>query len=380
MNKKSVDKTVLFLTGLKARMEDNSDYFEKIRIVLRSGVREYFAEYTITDGVLYFDYLGEKTVASDFGAVSKLLLEYDSAQIKYIERGTEIVIDSDDRNVKLTNRERTPDEVKLSTVNTGRQYLVNPARAGDLLRELGVLAENGKIKNDKVRKYNQTDYFMELMNGVLKDISEKDELTILDCACGKSYLSFVMNYYFTEVLRKKCRFIGVDFSETVINASIKTAQRLGYKNMTFIHSDLASYTPETPPDLVVSLHACDTLTDMALALGIRSGAKAIMSVPCCHKDILKQYSYEPFSAVTKHGILKARLADTLTDALRASYLEASGYNVSLIEYISPLETPKNIMIRAVRTDKFSDIAKKEYENLKRLINVSPAIEKFCERG
>ena len=146
--------------------------------------------------------------------------------------------------------------------------------------------------------------------------------------------------------------------------------------MTFIQSDLAEYTPDIAPDLVVSLHACDTLTDMALALGIRAKAKAIMSVPCCHKDILKQYSYEPFSMVTKHGILKARLADTLTDALRASYLEASGYNVSMIEYISPLETPKNMMIRAVRTGKASETAKRDYESLKNLINVSPAIEKF----
>ncbi len=376
MNKKSADKTMLFLSGLKSRMEDNRDFFEKIRITLRSGAREYFAEYTFDDGELYFDYLGDKSEVSDFSDVPNLLSEYDSAEVKYLERGTEIVIEADDRNVKMRNRERSAEEVKLSTVNTGRQYLVNPARASKLLKELGVLAENGKIKNDKVRKYNQTDYFLELMNGVLADIPDSDELVILDCACGKSYLSFVMNYYFTEVLRRKCRFIGVDFSETVIEASKKTAANLGYKNMTFVRSDLALYTPDVAPDLVVSLHACDTLTDMALALGIRAKAKAIMSVPCCHKDILKQYSYEPFSMVTKHGILKARLADTLTDALRASYLEAAGYRVSMIEYISPLETPKNIMIRAVRTGKPSEAAKKDYENLKSLINVSPAIEKF----
>ena len=308
--------------------------------------------------------------------MSKLICEYDSVVVKYIERATEIIIEADDRNVKMQNRERTQDEIKSSTVNTGRRYLVNPSRASKLLKELGVLAENGKIKNDKVRKYNQIDYFLELMNGVLKDIDTEDEMVILDCACGKSYLSFVMNYYFTEVLRKKCRFIGVDFSQTVIEASRKTAENLGYKNMTFIQSDLAEFTPHTTPDLVVSLHACDTLTDMALALGIRAEAKAIMSVPCCHKDILKQYSYEPFSQVTKHGILKARLADTLTDALRASFLEASGYDVSLIEYISPLETPKNIMIRAVRNGKSSKKAKEEYDNLKKLIHVNPAIEKF----
>ncbi len=376
MNKRSVDKAMLLLSALKSRMEENSDFFEKIRVTLRSGAREYFAEFTFKNNEISFEYLGEKNKTKDFSCLRDVLLKYDSACVRYIERGTEIIIDADDKNVKMKNREKAPEEVKLSTVNTGRQYLVNPSRAGKLLRELGVLTQDGKVKNDKVRKYNQVDYFLELMNGVLKDIPQKEEMLILDCACGKSYLSFIMNYYLTEVLRRKCRFIGVDFSETVIEASKKTAENLGYKNMTFICEDLAKYVPQSPPDLVVSLHACDTLTDMALAFGIRSKAQAIMSVPCCHKDILKQYSYEPFSMVTKHGILKARLADTLTDALRASYLEASGYSVSMIEYISPLETPKNIMIRAIRTGKSLESAKKDYENLKAMINVSPAIEKY----
>ncbi len=376
MNKRSVDKAMLLLSALKSRMEENKDFFEKIRVALRSGTREYFAEFTFENGCIYFEYLGNKSKTEDFSCLGDVLLKYDSASVRYIERGTEIVIDADDKNVKMKNRERVDEKAKLSTVNTGRQYLVNPSRAGKLLRELGVLTQDGKIKNDKVRKYNQIDYFLELMNGVLKEIPEKDEMLILDCACGKSYLSFVMNYYLTEVLRKKCRFVGVDFSETVIEASRKTAENLGYKNMTFVCSDLAKYVPDTPPDLVVSLHACDTLTDMALGFGIRAKAQAIMSVPCCHKDVLKQYSYEPFSMVTKHGILKARLADTLTDALRASYLEASGYSVSMIEYISPLETPKNIMIRAIRTGKKLVSAKEDYENLKAMINVEPAIEKY----
>lgn len=150
--------------------------------------------------------------------------------------------------------------------------------------------------------------------------------------------------------------------------------------MEFIKADLTEYTPSVRPDIVVSLHACDTATDMALALGIRAKSRAIVSVPCCHKDILKQYSYEPFEAITKHGILKARLADTLTDGLRAAYLESVGYKVSMIEYISPLETPKNIMIRAVYTGKKNEKSKQDFENLKEMLNVKPAIERFCRKG
>ncbi len=117
---------------------------------------------------------------------------------------------------------------------------------------------------------------------------------------------------------------------------------------------------------------------MALVLGIRSKSRAIVSVPCCHKDILKQYSYKPFEAITRHGILKARLADTLTDGLRAAYLESVGYKVSMIEYISPLETPKNIMIRAVYTGKINEKSREEFENLKKILNVKPAIERFMK--
>ena len=131
---------------------------------------------------------------------------------------------------------------------------------------------------------------------------------------------------------------------------------------------------------MISLHACDTATDMALALGIRSQAKAIVCVPCCHKDILKQYQYEPFSAITKHGILKARLADTLTDGLRSVYLESKGYKVSLIEYISPTETPKNIMIRAIYTGRPDQKAEAEYNGLKQMLGVDPAVERFLEEA
>ncbi len=148
--------------------------------------------------------------------------------------------------------------------------------------------------------------------------------------------------------------------------------------MTFVQADLESYTPPERITAVISLHACDTATDMAMGLGIRCGAEIIVCVPCCHKDILKQYSYPPFSAVTKHGILKARLADTLTDGLRAAYLEGKGYKVSMIEYISPLETPKNIMIRAVYTGADGSASMEEYDSLKRMLNVKPAIERYSE--
>ncbi len=382
MNKKTVSKVNLFFTGLLSRMEENKDFFTDITINFKSGTKIFPAKILYADKITLDYQAVKRNVERDeiWDIIAEELLKYDEAQFIYTERGARIVIDANDKKVNMRHEDVTAEVSKTSVVQTGREYVVNPALATELLTEIGILAKNGKIKNDKIRKYNQIDYFVELMQGVLKEIGDKDEYVILDAACGKSYLSFVLNFYMREILKKKCKFIGVDYSQIVIDASKKTAKNLGYNNMEFIKADLTEYTPSVRPDIVVSLHACDTATDMALALGIRSGSRAIVSVPCCHKDILKQYSYEPFEAITKHGILKARLADTLTDGIRAAYLESVGYKVSMIEYISPLETPKNIMIRAVYTGRKNEKSKQDYENLKEMLHVKPAIERFLEKG
>ncbi len=383
MDKRAIGKVNLFLSGIVGRLKENREYFKNIKVTMQSGTKPFVAVLAFENDDFYFNFQGVKKVITPDSMISVLegeLKNYDSAEIEYSERGAKIIITADNKNVKMRHADVAEEKAleKTATVQSGREYVVNPALASELLCEIGIMAKNGKIKNDKIRKYNQIDYFVELMGSMITEIPEDKEILVMDCACGKSYLSFVLNFYIREILKRKCRFVGIDYSEVVIEASKKTASRLGYNNMEFIKEDLTTYTPSVSPDIVISLHACDTATDMAIALGIRARAKAIVSVPCCHKDILKQYSYEPFSTVTKHGILKARLADTLTDALRASYLESCGYKVSLIEYISPLETPKNIMIRAVRQGEKNNAAREEFDNLKKLINVKPAIERFSE--
>lgn len=382
MNKKNVSKLELFFSGLVMRMEENKDFFIDMSISYKSGTKLFDALVTYHNGFI-LDYQATKKNITTTELNEHIRLQspnYEEVIVRYQERGTTIVIEADDRRVCMKYEDSLEKKDKTSVIQTGRDYVVNPSMASELLEEIGILAKNGKIKNDKIRKYNQIDYFVELMQGVIKEIDHGDEIVILDAACGKSYLSFVLNFYLREVLKKKCYFIGVDYSDVVIEGSKKIAKNLGYNNMEFVKSDLGSYMPSRKIDLVISLHACDTATDMAIGLGVRAKSKAIVCVPCCHKDILKQYSYKPFNAVTKHGILKARFADTLTDALRAAYLESVGYKVSMVEYISPLETPKNIMIRSIHTGKMDLKSKMEYDNLKKMLNVNPAIERFACQG
>ena len=187
---------------------------------------------------------------------------------------------------------------------------------------------------------------------------------LLDCACGKSYLSFVMNYYIHEVLHRRCRVIGVDIKEHVIDESRAIAKRLGYHNMTFICADLRTYQPPKNVTAVISLHACDIATDLALGTAIRAKAKYIACVPCCHKELLDQYTMPGLEPLTKFGVFKARFNDVLTDSMRALKLEAEGYKVSVVEYISPLDTPKNLLIRATRTGKVNNRAVSIREQLR----------------
>ena len=248
------------------------------------------------------------------------------------------------------------------------------------MRVLGYLTEDGKIKNDKIRKYNQTERFIELIAPMFDGFSEKDEISVVDCACGKSYLSFVLNYYLWEVKRIKARFTGIDISENVVAESRRMAEELGYKNMEFICEDLRFYNGGEDPDVVISLHACDTATDMALGYAIRRGAKKIICVPCCHKELLDKYKKEDLAPIIKHGVMRARLNDILTDGIRMAKLEAEGYDVSCVEYCSPLDTPKNLLIRAEKRRKSDSAAEKAYYGLISELGVSPSVEFYSSVG
>lgn len=372
MNKNTQNKTSFFLTVLDERLRNGKEYFLNIDISFKSGTKTFPAQVKKDGEELIFIHNAQKQ-AFEWNLITEAMANYDSMRLVYKERGTNAVIMADDRNVTLKYEDSAENtEEVTSTVQSNRDYLIKPPKANALLKEIGIMGENGKIKNDMVRKYNQIDHFVELVSDYLKRLDGKVE--VLDCACGKSYLSFALNYYLKDVLKKECHVTGVDYSDIVIKASKKAAENIGYTNMTFVKADLTHYKVTTPPDVVISLHACDIATDMAIAAGINNGAKAIFTVPCCHKELLGQYSYDEFAPLLKHGIFKARMADLLTDSLRCLLLEASGYTVTAQEYISPVETPKNLLIKAFKDGKRQKEATEEYFRLKELLGVTPKLE------
>jgi len=379
MKKTTCDKVKFMLWGITGRYAEKKDYFVKMTLEFKSGTKTFCGEVLPSENGFAVSLNGVNSTV-EANAVSDLIAgecaKYEALVFTYVERGTNLILEADDRNV----RTRQTDNSITAEMNTkapgSREYIIKPGRADALLKEIGIMTKDGKIKNDKIRKYNQIDHYIEILQPVIEALPKNRRVCILDCACGKSYLSFVLNYYMRDMLKMDCRFIGVDYSETVIEASKRMAKNLGYHNMEFVCADVRVYEPTETIDLLISLHACDTATDMAIGLGIRTGVKAMVVVPCCHKEMLSQYHYDAFAPLLKHPIFKARLADVLTDAMRCLYMEACGYEITAMEYISPLETPKNLMIKAVKTGDENYKAMSEYQAIRNALGVRLSVEDY----
>jgi len=381
MNKNNLNKVKFFLTGIQSRIIEKKDFFIDMRMIFNTGSKEFASRVSFLNDKLSFNLLGRKYSCSvnEFSVIlSDCLTGYDGFTLKYFERGRIYILTADDKNVKLNTEDNVTDKVQEHEYNMQeREYYIKPGQADNLLKALGILSETGKIKNDMARKYNQLDYFVELIYKNFSDeIAAQDDFKFIDCACGKSYLTFALNYYLTDILKKPCYAIGLDYSDVVIDASLKTADELQYRNMEFIKTDISKYKSTTTMNLLISLHACDTATDYAIAYGINNNIPGIIVVPCCHKQLLDQISFKPLNPLFEHGILKARMTDVLTDGLRALLLQAVGYKVSVFEYISPLETPKNIMMLAKKQKKPNEKAYMEYLEIKKLLSVEPILEKL----
>ncbi len=228
------------------------------------------------------------------------------------------------------------------------------------LRLLDIADRNGRVHDKKQAKFRQicrfTEYIKEAAE-TLPGVGEGGEITVCDLCCGKSYLSFAAYYCLTEIMGFRVNMTCVDLKKSVIDYCADVAVRCGFDGMTFLCMDINAYVPEKTPDLVISLHACDIATDIVLDFAARHRAKIILSTPCCHHEMKNNLDCAPLDFIAKRPVLKQKLCDAATDALRLLRLEAEGYRVDATEFIDPEDTPKNVMLRAHRKKHFPNSEK-----------------------
>lgn len=253
--------------------------------------------------------------------------------------------------------------------NKEKEYIIKEGMDVPALVDLGVFTKEGKVVKSKYDKYKQINKFIELIDHEIRKNDYK-ELTILDFGCGKSYLTFVLYYYFVEIKKINVKMIGLDLKEDVINKCNEIAKRYNYENLHFELGDINGYKYNNKVDMVITLHACDTATDYALYNAIKWNTKMIFSVPCCQHELNAQMKSEDLSILTNYGIIQERVAALMTDAIRANLLESVGYKTQLLEFIDIAHSPKNILVRAVK----SNISKEKRE--KALKEVDNLIKEF----
>ena len=260
--------------------------------------------------------------------------------------------------------------------NRQKKYLIPEGVPCDFMQYLGVMDDQGKVVKKRYDKFRQLNKYLEFVDDALTYLPE--EPTIIDFGCGKAYLTFALYYYLVKIKEKKVKIIGLDLKEDVIEYCNLVANKLDYKGLSFQKGDIKDFSFTENVDMVVSLHACDTATDEALAKAVGWGAKVIYAVPCCQHELFEQLSNKDMMPLLKHGIVKDKLTTIVTDTLRACALEAVGYNVQMVEFIDMEHTPKNILIRGYLTQKSIEQTNEDYLNYKAFKeswHVNPRIDK-----
>ena len=255
------------------------------------------------------------------------------------------------------------EKAEINGNNNEKKHILSGTE--DFLKKLGVSDENGRVRDKMQSKYRQINKFIEHIEAI-KDKLPNDNINVYDLCCGKSYLSFAVYHYFKNVLNMNVKMICVDLKADVIEYCQNVAKRIGFDEMQFVCGDILKYEMKDKPHLVISLHACDVATDIVLNKASENRADVILSTPCCHHELNHTLNCQTLEFVSKHSMLRQKMCDALTDALRLMKLESEGYRVDALELIDPEDTPKNILLRAIKKKSFdskkAEELKTEYEN------------------
>ena len=367
------DKLIdMVISGQKNKSEDKA-----VKVRIRPVILKNEIEYQVSE------FVGRKVLHSNHGAadVKKKIIDYmtedfKQAQINMTDAAATIL---SSKSKTLTCKYKKAGQLKVQrdlSHNRTKKYIIQEGKPVAFMIDLGVMGQDGKIIRTRYDKFRQINRFLEYIEDILPKLDKERELTIIDFGCGKSYLTFAMYYYLKELKGYNIRIIGLDLKADVIEHCNELRTRYCYDKLDFYVGDIATYKDVDKVDMVVTLHACDTATDYALAKAVKWGAEVILSVPCCQHEANRTIKSDILSPVMDYGILKERMAAIVTDAARAKLLTANGYDTQILEFIDMEHTPKNLLIRAVKSSKEDISAREKTKDMLEALNLELTIDKL----
>ena len=328
------------------------------------------------------------------------LQELEDSLKEYIDNFKQILLQIEGSDISFirkkdnfTRKEKESNLVKSSNEhNKKKQYILNEGDKIDFLIELGLMSVEGKILKSSYNKFKQINKYLEFIDDVIEELKAKKLITnhinVLDFGCGKSYLTFAL-YYYLKNYRKDLTFsiVGLDLKKDVIEFCNKLAKKLNYENLEFLNGNIKDYDKSKEVDLVFSLHACNNATDYSLEKALSLDAKAILAVPCCHHEFFEKIQknknsefHNTLKIMADNGVVLDKFATLATDSFRSLSLELCGYKTKMIEFIDMEHTPKNILIKAIKS-KSSNLKEKlvEYNKLKEFLGINPLLEDLIKK-
>ena len=334
-----------------------------------------------------FEYIYDKNVEhknlnkiDSINEIDNLLKTYfKQALINTLESDYHILVSKS--GVAKINKKAATKKFEEISHNRKKKYILNEGEVTSFLVELGIMTVGGKVINSKYDKFKQINRYLELVSDCIPYLDKNKTIRIIDFGCGKAYLTFALYDFLVLKMGYNVEIVGLDLKENVIKFCSNLAKKLNYDDLRFVQGDIKGFNEFENVDMVISLHACNTATDDALATAVNWGAKVILAVPCCQHELLKKIKNKKMVPLLKYGIIKEKLSSLLTDSLRANVLEIMGYRTQVLEFIDMEHTPKNIMIRAFFED-ISNVDKvvEEYKEFKKEWQISPYIEEAFGKG
>lgn len=369
-----IDEELIDIT-ISARKSKDDGKAQKVKI--RPVIIKDVIEFQVSE------FVGKKVLHTNYGTneVKQRIERYMTEEFKQaqISKTDALATILSSKSGTCTCKYKKAKEVKVQrelSHNRAKKYIIQEGTPVGFMVDLGVMTADGKIVRTRYDKFRQINCFLEFIEDILPKLDKDKEQTIIDFGCRKSYLTFAMYYYLKELKGYNIRIIGLDLKEDVIEHCNELRTKYGYAKLDFYVGDIATYKDVESVDMVVTLHACDTATDYALANAVKWGAKVILSVPCCQHEANRTINNDMLSPVMSYGILKERMAAIVTDAARASILTANGYDTQILEFIDMEHTPKNLLIRAVKTGKMDEEARKKAVDMEKSLGIELTISKL----